>query len=241
VTAPGIPPTATDTAIAIESLQFSYATGPRVIDIPALHIARGSRVFLHGPSGCGKTTLLGLLAGVLQASHGSLQVLKRDLVRMSGAQRDAFRAEHVGYVFQQFNLIPYLSAYDNIALPCRLDARRRARLGHVSLDAAIRDVAAQLDISALLHQSSTALSVGQQQRVAAARALLAAPELVICDEPTSSLDADRRDAFLVLLARSVERANATLLFVSHDASLGARFDVQLSLPTLNRAARVDAA
>jgi putative ABC transport system ATP-binding protein len=144
-------------------------------------------------------------------------------------------------VFQQFNLIPYLSAYDNIALPCRLDARRRARLGSTSLDAAIRDVAAQLDIAGLLQQQSTALSVGQQQRVAAARALLAAPELVICDEPTSSLDTDRRDAFLALLAQSVERAKATLLFVSHDAALGARFDVQLSLPTLNRAARADAA
>lgn len=228
-------------AIAVEGLQFSYDSGPRVLDIPSLIIPRGSRVFLHGPSGCGKTTLLGILAGVLQARTGRVQVLGRDLVTMSGAQRDGFRAEHIGYVFQQFNLIPYLSAYDNIALPCRLDARRRARLGSVTLDAAIRDVAAQLDIQSLLTQTATALSVGQQQRVAAARALLAAPELVICDEPTSSLDTDRRDAFLALLADCVARANATLLFVSHDASLGARFDVQLSLPTLNRAARMDAA
>ena len=237
MTAPG----RTGSAIAIDSLQFSYGTGPRVIEIPALDIARGSRVFLHGPSGCGKTTLLGILAGVLQATKGTVRVLDRDLVTMSGSQRDAFRAEHIGYVFQQFNLIPYLSAYDNIALPCRLDARRRARLGNTTLDAAIRDLAAQLDIADLLQQQSTALSVGQQQRVAAARALLAAPELVICDEPTSSLDTDRRDAFLALLSSSVERAKATLLFVSHDAALGARFDVRLSLPTLNRAARADAA
>ena len=228
-------------AISIEGLQFAYGTGPRVLDIPALAIARGSRVFLHGPSGCGKTTLLGILAGVLQATSGAVRVLDRDLATMSGSQRDAFRAEHIGYVFQQFNLIPYLSAYDNIALPCRLDARRRARLGRTSLDDAIRDLAAQLDISALLDQTSTELSVGQQQRVAAARALIAAPELVICDEPTSSLDTDRRDAFLALLASSIARANATLLFVSHDASLGARFDQQLSLPTLNRSSRADAA
>jgi putative ABC transport system ATP-binding protein len=228
-------------AISIEALRFAYGSGPRVLDIPSLEIARGSRVFLHGPSGCGKTTLLGILAGVLQATSGRVQVLHRDLVTMSGSQRDAFRAEHIGYVFQQFNLIPYLSAYDNIALPCRLDARRRARLGSTSLDDAISAVAAQLDITALLDQPSTSLSVGQQQRVAAARALLAAPELVICDEPTSSLDTDRRDAFLALLAASVTHANATLLFVSHDASLGARFDMQLSLPTLNRAARADAA
>jgi putative ABC transport system ATP-binding protein len=237
VTAPAGP----GTAIAVQSLQFAYGSGPRVLDIPVLGIPRGSRVFLHGPSGCGKTTLLGILAGVLQATHGSVHVLDRDLAQMSGSQRDAFRAEHIGYVFQQFNLIPYLSAYDNIALPCRLDARRRARLGNTSIDAAIRDIAQQLDITGLLTQQSTALSVGQQQRVAAARALLAAPELVICDEPTSSLDTDRRDAFLSLLASSVARANATLLFVSHDASLGARFDVQLSLPALNRAARADAA
>jgi putative ABC transport system ATP-binding protein len=228
-------------AIEVESLAFAYGTGPLVLDIPSLTIARGTRVFLHGPSGCGKTTLLGVLAGVLHAPRGRVRVLNRDLGAMRGGERDAFRAEHIGYVFQQFNLIPYLSAYDNIALPCRLDARRRARLGAVSLDAAIRDVAAQLDITALLGQTSTALSVGQQQRVAAARALLAAPELVICDEPTSSLDTDRRDAFLKLLADSVARAKATLLFVSHDASLGSRFDVQLSLPALNRAARMDAA
>ncbi len=228
-------------AISIEGLQFAYGTGPRVLDIPSLVVARGSQVFLHGPSGCGKTTLLGILAGVLHATTGKVAVLDRDLVAMSGSQRDAFRAEHIGYVFQQFNLIPYLTAYDNIALPCRLDARRRARLGNTSLDAAIQDVATQLDIAGLLDQTSTSLSVGQQQRVAAARALLAAPDLVICDEPTSSLDTDRRDAFLSLLASSVARANATLLFVSHDAALGARFDMQLSLPTLNSAARADAA
>ena len=237
MTAPGNP----GPAISINGLQYSYASGPRVLDIPSLVIERGTRVFLHGPSGCGKTTLLGILAGVLHATTGTVRVLNRDLVAMSGSQRDAFRAEHIGYVFQQFNLIPYLSAYDNIALPCRLDARRRARLGNTSLDAAVRDVATQLDIAGLLQQQATDLSVGQQQRVAAARALLAAPELVICDEPTSSLDTDRRDAFLALLAASVAKVNATLLFVSHDALLGARFDMQLSLPELNRAARRDAA
>ena len=228
-------------AILIDALQFAYGTGPRVLDIPALAIPRGSRVFLHGPSGCGKTTLLGILAGVLQARNGTVRVLDHDLGAMSGSQRDSFRAQHIGYVFQQFNLIPYLSAYDNIALPCRLDAARRARLGSVGIDEAIHDIAVQLDIVPLLGRQSTALSVGQQQRVAAARALLGAPELVICDEPTSSLDTDRRDAFLTLLADSVRRAQATLLFVSHDAALGARFDVQLSLPALNRAASPDAA
>jgi putative ABC transport system ATP-binding protein len=229
------------TAIDIQQLQFTYPTGPTVLDIPALSIVRGSRVFLHGPSGCGKTTLLGLLAGVLVATRGSVRVLETDLASLTSAQRDAFRAEHVGYVFQQFNLIPYLSAFDNIALPCRLDARRRARLGGTSLERAVGAVAARLEIVELLARRATELSVGQQQRVAAARALLAAPELVICDEPTSSLDSDRRDAFLAVLADSVRDAGATLLFVSHDASLGTRFDVNLSLPELNQVPRVVAA
>jgi putative ABC transport system ATP-binding protein len=235
VTAPSAP------AIEIAALRFAYARGPVVLDIPALTIPRGDQVFLHGPSGCGKTTLLGLLAGVLHATDGSIRVLGHDFVRSSGAQRDAVRAAHIGYVFQQFNLIPYLSAFDNIALPCRLSAQRAARLGATSLDTAVRDVATQLDIAELLPQRAIELSVGQQQRVAAARALLGAPELIICDEPTSSLDADRRDGFLSLLNASVARANATLLFVSHDASLGARFGTQLSLPELNRAARRAAA
>jgi putative ABC transport system ATP-binding protein len=234
-------PVVSTPAVALRGLTFRYATGPVILDIPTLEVARGSRVFLHGPSGCGKTTLLGILAGVLVAPPSTVRVLDRDLGAMTGGERDAFRAAHIGYVFQQFNLIPYLSAYDNIALPCRLDAARRARLGSASLDAAIRAVAAQLDITALLTQPATSLSVGQQQRVAAARALLGAPELVICDEPTSSLDADRRDAFLALLSESVTRANATLLFVSHDAALGARFDTQLSLVQLNRAARPERA
>ena len=228
-------------AVACTDVRFAYPGGPLVLDIPSLVVARGRTVFVHGPSGCGKTTLLGLLAGVLRATAGTVRVLGTDLGTLSGARRDAFRAAHVGYVFQQFNLIPYLSAADNIALPCRLDAARRARLGAVPLDAAVRDVAARLDIADLLDRPATALSVGQQQRVAAARALIAAPELVICDEPTSSLDADRREGFLRLLFASVRDAGATLLFVSHDPALAPLFDERLELPALNRAARRDAA
>ncbi|MCU0625628.1 MAG: ABC transporter ATP-binding protein [Gemmatimonadaceae bacterium] len=228
-------------AIACVDLRFAYAGGPLVLDVPDFAIARGRTVFLHGPSGCGKTTLLGLLAGVLRATGGRVQVLGSDLATMRGGQRDAFRAAHIGYVFQQFNLIPYLSAFDNIALPCRLDAGRRARLGRTSLDAAVREVAGQLDIAELLDRRATELSVGQQQRVAAARALLGTPELVICDEPTSSLDADRRESFLELLFASVRRTQATLLFVSHDPALASLFDEVRSLPAINRAARREAA
>ena len=231
----------TPPAVACHAVRFAYPGGPVVLDLPTLTVARERTVFVHGPSGCGKTTLLGLLAGVLRATSGRVEVLGTDLGPLGGAARDAFRAAHIGYVFQQFNLIPYLSAFDNIALPVRLDAARRARLGGTPLATAVTEVAARLDIAELLPRRATELSVGQQQRVAAARALLAAPELVICDEPTSSLDADRRERFLQLLFDSVRAARSTLLFVSHDAALAPLFDDQLALPTLNRAARRDAA
>src|SRR5690606_23811093 len=141
-----------------------------------LRVGRGERVFVYGPSGSGKTTLLGLLAGVLRADSGSVELLGHDLSTMSGARRDAFRALHIGYIFQLFNLIPYLSVLENITLPCRMNHERRARLGDVKLEDAARRMADRLEIGELANERVTDLSVGQQQRVAAARALLGAPE-----------------------------------------------------------------
>ena len=221
------------TAVLLRDVRFAYRTGADVLHVPALAVPRGERVFVFGPSGSGKTTLLGLMAGVLRATAGTVQVLGRDLGALSGAERDAFRAEHVGYVFQQFNLIPYLSVRENVTLPARLSARRRARLQGESPDAAAAHLADRLGIRELLDERVTALSVGQQQRVAAARALLGRPELVIADEPTSALDADRREAFLALLFASCAEAGSTLVFVSHDRALEPLFDRALSLPELN--------
>jgi putative ABC transport system ATP-binding protein len=216
-------------------VRFAYRGGGDVLDIPDLTVARGERVFLFGPSGSGKTTLLGLLAGVLTPTAGELRVLGTDLAKVSAARRDAFRAEHIGYVFQMFNLIPYLSVRDNITLACRVSSTRRARLGGKPLEEAARAIAAELEIDALLGERVTDLSVGQQQRVAAARALLGAPQLVVADEPTSALDTDRREAFLSLLFASCERAHTTLVFVSHDLSLRPMFSRALDLSELNRA------
>jgi putative ABC transport system ATP-binding protein len=224
-------------AIRLRDVQFGYRPRQLVLDIPTLEIARGERVFLYGPSGSGKTTLLGLVAGVLSGATGQIEVLGTDLARCSGAQRDAFRARHLGYVFQQFNLIPYLSVRDNILLPTRLDAGRAAGLRGQAPDAAVRELAEGLDIVALLDQPVTELSVGQQQRVALARALIGHPEVVVCDEPTSALDADRREAFLRLLFATATKVGATLVFVSHDRSLEPLFSRVLSLPEINRAAR----
>ena len=222
-------------AIEIRRLRFRYGRGPWVLDIPELTLERGERAFLFGPSGSGKTTLLGVLAGVLEAEEGEVKVLGENLASLSGARRDAFRAEHIGYVFQMFNLIPYLSVLDNIALPARMDAGRRARLDGAGIKKTAAMLADHLQIGDLLKKPVTELSVGQQQRVAACRALIGAPELIVADEPTSSLDFDRREAFLELLFQECERAGATLVFVSHDRTLEGMFSRTISLPDINKA------
>jgi putative ABC transport system ATP-binding protein len=231
-------PASTAPAVELSKLRFAYRTGQDVLAIDHLSIARGETVFLHGPSGSGKTTLLGLLAGVLQATAGQVKVLGQDFSTMSSGARDAFRARHLGYVFQMFNLIPYLSVRENILLPIRLEAARRARLGGRSFDEAVRDVASQLDIARYLDTPIGELSVGQQQRVAAARALIGSPEVVIADEPTSALDTDRREQFLELLFKSCANANATLVFLSHDHTLMPLFSRIVELGEINAAAQV---
>jgi putative ABC transport system ATP-binding protein len=223
-------------AVELKSLRFAYRTGRDVLAIDSLVIDRGETVFLHGPSGSGKTTLLGILAGVLKASSGHVNVLGYDFASMSSGARDAFRARHLGYVFQMFNLIPYLPVRENILLPIRLDSHRRARLGHTSFDDAVRNIAGELDIVDLLDAPISELSVGQQQRVAAARALIGAPEVIIADEPTSALDTDRREQFLQLLFASCRHAGATLVFVSHDHTLMPLFSRTVELGEINRAA-----
>jgi putative ABC transport system ATP-binding protein len=227
-------------AVELTRLRFAYRPGQDVLAIEQLTIARRELVFLHGPSGSGKTTLLGLLAGVLQATSGAVRVLGTDFTTLSSGARDRFRARHLGYVFQMFNLIPYLSVRQNILLPIRLEAVRRERLHGQPYPEAVREVAAQLDIARYLDRSVAELSVGQQQRVAAARALIGSPEIVIADEPTSALDTDRRERFLELLFRSCERAGATLVFVSHDHTLMPLFSRIVELGAINAAARAEA-
>lgn len=189
---------------------------------------RGEHVFIRGPSGSGKSTLLNLIAGVLVPQTGSLVLMGNDTREMGPAGRDRLRADHIGYVFQQFNLVPYLSLIENVLLPCRFSQRRTnqaiAQFGSAE--------AAALHLLTNLFERDTLdpdrpvskLSVGQQQRVAAARALIGAPDLIIADEPTSSLDSDARERFMSLMFEQVMAVDATLLFVSHDASLSGRFE-----------------
>lgn len=226
--------------LRIENLSFSWHPERPLLDIPHLHLERGEKLFLRGPSGSGKSSLLGLIGGVLHAQRGSILIQGSDIQQLGRGARDRFRADHIGLVFQQFNLLPYLSALENVLLALAFSPRRRGRLG-TGARAEARQLLLRLQLDgATLDGPAAELSVGQQQRVAAARALIGAPELIIADEPTSALDEDTRERFLSLLFDECALAQTALLFVSHDRSLEARFDRSLELGALNRARAVPA-
>ena len=215
-------------AISLHDLLFCWQPGQPVLDIPELMIPQGERVFIRGPSGSGKTTLLGLLGGVLLPVSGKVSVLGDDISRLPSNQRDQFRARHIGFIFQMFNLIPYLTVVENVILPLGFAPNRLETIHNsgATAEEEARRLLAQLGLtdSQLLQRRVTELSIGQQQRVAAARALIGSPELIIADEPTSALDADSREAFIRLLFSECRAAGSTLVFVSHDASLEHLFD-----------------
>lgn len=228
--------------IQLSNLGFAWPGQPELLDIDSFTLQRGESLFLKGPSGSGKTTLLGLLGGVQKPNRGSIQLLEQDLSALSAHARDRFRVDHTGYIFQQFNLLPFLSVRENVELPCHFSRLRASRAvqRHGSVDNAAAALLAHLglDETSLLERRAGDLSIGQQQRVAAARALIGQPELVIADEPTSALDADAREAFLELLFAECREAGSSLLFVSHDQSLTRLFDRSLSLAELNKAIRL---
>jgi putative ABC transport system ATP-binding protein len=230
--------------IEIHDLRFAWPGAQSdCLAIDELSVASGERVFLYGPSGGGKSTLLGLLAGVLVPRQGRVTLQGTDWSSLSGADRDAYRADHVGYIFQQFNLLPYLSATHNVLLPCRFSEKRRARATSESGSprGAAQSLLERVGLEpALRTRPASMLSVGQQQRVAAARALIGHPEVVIADEPTSALDAPLRDAFMDLLLGQCAAAGSTLVFVSHDERLASRFDRVVPLATINRPAGLEA-
>lgn len=226
-------------AITVRDLRFRWRGDlPEVLYIPELEVARGERIFIRGASGSGKSTLLSLLAGVNLPTAGEVRVLGATLDRLSGAKRDHFRSDHIGFVFQLFNLIPYLSVLENVTLPCRFSRRRshNALASGNGLDAEAMRLLRHLDMAddSLIHRPVTELSVGQQQRVATARALIGAPEIIIADEPTSALDSDMRQAFLQLLFQECEATGSTLLLVSHDRQLETLFERHVALHEINR-------
>jgi putative ABC transport system ATP-binding protein len=221
--------------ISIRNISFRYRSkDPDILNIAKLDIFPGEKLFLHGPSGSGKTTLLGLLSGIIAPQEGSLTILGKDFAKLPSHQRDRFRGANIGYIFQMFNLLPYLSAIDNITLSCELSAERKQRIGQDSIKSSAENLARELGIFDLLNRRVTELSVGQQQRVAAARAILGKPKFIIADEPTSSLDSDHRESFLRSLFSVCEKNNATLILVSHDRQIMHLFDRSVSITEINK-------
>lgn len=222
--------------VEIRDLAFAWPGHEVVLDLPTLTIAKGERVFIKGPSGSGKSTLLGLLAGIQTANHGTLEVLGQPLAQLSGRARDHFRAANLGYIFQQFNLLPFLSVQDNVTAALTFSPEKRSRLQASPQQEACRLLAELQLPDEALHRPVHALSIGQQQRVAAARALIGSPPLVIADEPTSALDTDNRAAFIKLLFEECDKQGSTLIFVSHDPHLEPLFPRVENLQQLNRRA-----
>jgi putative ABC transport system ATP-binding protein len=230
-----------DSAIRLSGVQFRWRPdAPLIIDIPDFTVQAGERVFVSGPSGSGKTTLLNLLAGIVVPQAGVVEVGGVDLAHMPGPRRDALRADRIGFIFQMFNLLPFLSLVENVRLPCRFSMARRKRAaaapggeaaeaGRLLSHMGLADAAAE-------GRAVAELSTGQQQRVAAARALIGGPSLIVADEPTSALDADAQVAFLELLFDEASKTGAAILFVSHDRRLEAGFDRVVGLAEINRAA-----
>jgi putative ABC transport system ATP-binding protein len=213
-------------ALEFKNIRFSYGTNP-VLDLHDFVVGAGEIVFLYGPSGSGKSTLLELIAGVLQVQSGDLTVLQESYKQKKISQLDQFRADHIGYIFQSFNLIPYLSVTENLLLPLMFSNQK---LDEGRFNKLIKG----LGLTPFLDRPVTDLSVGQQQRVAAARALLKKPKIILADEPTSALDYDHREKFLELLFHFCKEDKTTVLFVSHDRTIEKLFDRAISLQALNK-------
>ena len=227
-----------ETILDLKNVCFSWKnSGRELLNLPELLVEQHDHVFLQGPSGSGKSTLLALVGGILVSESGTLKVLGTEIKSLSSSARDSFRVDHIGFIFQLFNLLPYLSIEENVILPLSFSKIRAKRAGRTKIDQ-VNEAHRLLKALALGEQLAekspvTELSVGQQQRVAAARALIGNPELIIADEPTSALDADLRHSFLELLFGECKKAGSTLLFVSHDSSLSEHFKRKISMDEIN--------
>lgn len=223
-------------AVKIQNLKHTYTGRGLVLNISEFQLEASETVFLYGPSGSGKTTLLSLLTGILSIQAGSVQLFGQALEQLGTRARDALRAAQIGYIFQVFNLLPFLTVQENILLPLRMSSVRRKRLGpSVQPEDEARRLAGALSIEHLLHAKAGELSIGQQQRVAAARALIGSPDLIIADEPTSALDNEMRASFLQVLFDQARKQKSAVLFVSHDRSLSPLFDRTIALSEINQA------
>jgi putative ABC transport system ATP-binding protein len=221
--------------VRLEDVRFRWPGQIRdLLHIPNLTLHRGEHLFIQGPSGSGKTTLLNLLTGIYLPTAGAIAILGTELTALSSSQRDGLRADYLGVIFQQFNLLPYLSLLENVQLPCEFSNIKKGKCGDVRT--ASKQLLSRLGLEdSLLNQPVSKLSVGQQQRAAVARALIGSPEIVIADEPTSALDRQNRDRFLDLLFQETKEQGSTLIFVSHDEYIARQFEHVVQLEQVNAA------
>jgi len=225
-----------DLVIKVENVKFKYPSSSRLIlDIPTFELKRGEKLFLYGPSGCGKTTFLEVIAGINNPLDGVVKVLNQNITELNSSQKDQFRADNMGYIFQSFNLIPYLNVRENITLPLYFSSQKRKRVSDSEENKVTFEICQFLGIDGILEEPVTDLSVGQQQRVAAARSIIGRPSLILADEPTSALDFNHREKFIELLFELCNQQQTSVLFVSHDRTLEKFFDRSLSLTEINKA------
>ena len=203
-------------------LKYRYQDG-KTIKFPEIEIERGQRVLISGVSGCGKTTLLSLIAGTLKLQDGDITFDKNEYSKMSSILLDKFRADHIGYIFQTLNLIPFLSVTENIALGIKFSSTRKSKVNDLSQEV-IRLITSLGLEKEILNTPIDQLSVGQQQRTAVARALLGMPDLILADEPTSALDNDTTKKFLREVMNTFDPSHQAIIMVSHDLSIASYFD-----------------
>ena len=222
-----------DAAVQLSGVRFTWPgrTG-FTLDIPELNVARGERLLILGKSGAGKSTLLNLVCGITVPDKGAVKIDGTVLSELRPSSRDRLRANRIGLIFQLFNLLPYASPLENILLPLAFAPERRNRLDNPRKEALRITEALGLPRELVLRAQAAELSIGQQQRVAASRALIGTPALIVADEPTSALDEESQRTFLDLLFGQTATAGTTLMVVSHDSRLTDRFDRVLDLPSI---------
>jgi ABC-type lipoprotein export system ATPase subunit len=206
--------------ISIADLDFRFPHSDFRLTVPSLAVARGERVAIIGPSGSGKTTLLHLIAGILPPSRGTIRVQDQPLDALRDAARRAFRIARIGLVFQSFELVSYLDVFENILLPYRLNPALRLTSEVLRR---VEQLGAETGLMHRLRYFPHRLSQGEKQRVAICRALLPEPSLLLADEPTGNLDPSAKQQVVDLLFRQLDRTGATLLLVTHDREVAARF------------------
>jgi len=224
--------------IELRELKFSYGTDGFVLHVPKLNIGRGETVAVIGPSGCGKTTLLNIVAGILRPDDGRVVVDTMNLVAADEKSARNFRAEHIGLIFQEFELLQYLSVLDNILLPFRIN--RELRLTS-QIRSNARELAARVGIGDKLERFPNQLSQGERQRAAVCRALISRPKLVLADEPTGNLDPDNKNKVLEILLECAREQGATVVTVTHDHELVPHFERVIDFRSLTDTTVQDAA